>query len=278
MKKMIQFLKDTRGVVLIEFAFILPILLLLTFPMIDYARYILLQQKLIKVPYVWGDAITMSRPVEADTTLADINADATYLTQVLLDNSAGPDLVDTLPQLMLPFREAQGENLWQAVITHVRKPDPATPPQIEWQYDEDGRSFTASGRTSNVGVVSGFNNTTPATLPTGLINTMGDGEEIIVVEVSGVHRPITPIITALGIPFVSETTLNYTSYMRTRYGSLRYMWPNNCPPGNAECLTAATGPSTTPSGPSTTPSGPSTTPSGPSTTPSGPSTTPTLTP
>lgn len=240
MKKTFNLLKDNQGVVLIEFAFILPILLLLTFPMIDYARYVLLQQKLIKTAYVIGDAITMSRAVEVDTEVGDVVADATYLTELLFDNPNGKSLIDAVPQLMLPFREPTGKNYWQVVITMVRKPDPATgetagPPEIKWQYDEDSRSFNSGSVASNIGVVAAFNTNTPATLPTELMNTMGDGEEIIVVEVTGKHKAITPVLSALNIPFVSDDTLNYTSYMRARYGSLQYIWQINCPPTSTNC-------------------------------------------
>ncbi|MDG1287782.1 MAG: pilus assembly protein [Rickettsiales bacterium] len=235
MKKMSHFFKDNQGVVLIEFAFILPILLLLTFPMIDYARYVLLQQKIIKVAYVLGDSITISNPIDVATTAVDVAADPTYFQQLLLDDPNGPDLIDTLPQLMLPFREAPNENLWQVVISYVYKPDPGTPPQLMWQYDEDSRSFTAGSRVSNIGIVSGFTSPIDATLPTELINTMASTEGLIVVEVTGRHNPISPVMGALGIPFVSAEDLQYTSYMRTRYGDLQYMWANNCPPTSTVC-------------------------------------------
>lgn len=240
MKKLRNFLRDNHGVVMIEFAFIFPILLLLTFPTIDYARYILLQQKVIKAAYVFGDAVTMSRPIEADTKASDIAADSTYLTEALLNDPSGPDLVDTLPRLMLPFEEKSGQNMWQAIITHVRKP-PGGSPEVTWQYNEDTRDFTAtaysSGNThgSRIASGSGFNRHDPAALPTELLNSMGDNEELIAVEVTAHHKPITPLMGVINIPFVNETDMHYTSYMRTRYGSLQYMWSNNCPPTNVNC-------------------------------------------
>ena len=230
-----RFWGDCRAAVMIEFAFIFPILLLLTFPMIDYARYILLQQKVIKVAYVLGDAITMSRPIEVDTKQTDVDADSTYLTEKLLNDPVGPDLMDSLPQLLLPFTEPQGRNDWQVVVSHVRKPDDTTPPLLTWQFDEDSRSFDAGGRKAAVGVVSGFNNTTPANLPAELLGTMQAEEDVIVVQVTAKHVPITPILSALGIPFVSQDEVVYSSYMRARYGDLSFMWSNNCPPTSTNC-------------------------------------------
>ncbi|GEM_PF-4507824 len=228
MKKLRNFLKNNQGVVLIEFAFILPILLLLTFPMIDYARYVLLQQKVIKTAYVLGDAFTISNPIEADTDATDIATDGTRLTEAVF-----AELLGTVPQLMLPFREELGENLWQVVVSYVLRPAGGTP-QLIWQYDEDSDSFN-SGAPSNIGSVAAFNSPVNATLPIDLVSGIGDDEGFIVVEVTGRHEPITPILSALGIPFVSATDVRYTSYMRTRYGDLQYIWSNNCPPTSTVC-------------------------------------------
>lgn len=237
MKKLSSFWQHNKGSVLVEFAFILPILLILTFPLIDYARYILLQQKVIKTAYVIADAITMSREIDTTTTAADIAQKGDYMTNDLINSSgSGTDLIDSVPDLMQPFVEQPGDDRWQVVISHVRKPDAASPPLLTWQYDENSRSYTGAPQ-SSVGSVVGFNNTVPATLPAELISSMGDGENIIVVEVTARHDPIVPDLSGgiINAPFLGTTDVEYTAYMRARYGNLQYIWNVNCPPTSVNC-------------------------------------------
>ena len=52
-----------KGTVLIEFAFILPIILILTFSVIEYYRYLLTLQKVNKISSYISEAITMSLPL-----------------------------------------------------------------------------------------------------------------------------------------------------------------------------------------------------------------------
>ncbi len=243
--RMKRFIKNEKGVALIEFALILPILFLLTFPMIDYSRYILLQQKIIKTAYVLGDSITISRPIDALTVQDDpdgengINQDATYLVTELFDNPGGADLMDNVQALMLPFRESQRAgsaefNKFQVIVSHVRRPDATSVPQLTWQFNEDDNAFNGTAD-SLVGNVNGFGNTVPARLPDELLNGIDEGEGLIVVEVLANHVPITPNLVNLGVSFAAPQRLRYTSYMRTRYGDLSHIWRVFCTPVNSNC-------------------------------------------
>lgn len=237
--KMKQFFINNKGVVLIEFALILPILFLLTFPMIDYARYILLQQKAIKTAYVLGDAITMSNPIEVNTNATDIAQDATLLRQELFNNPGGSDLMDNVPQLFLPFRESTDSNnpdfnKWQVIVSYIYKETATSAPELKWQFNEDDNAFQGHAK-SRIGNVSGFGNSATPNLPTVLANSMEEEEGVIIVEVFANHTPITPVMSALGIPFISATEVDYTAFLRARYGNLEYMWDNNCPPTSTSC-------------------------------------------
>jgi len=239
-----RFFKNEKGLALIEFALVLPIIFALTFPMIDYARYILLQQKVIKTAYVLGDSITMSRPIDVLTRQSDgagnngVDQNADFLTVNLLNNSSGDDLMDTIPLLMSPFQEDPAgddmeSNRFQVIISHVLKPDDVTPPQLMWQFNEDDNAFDGTSD-SAIGNISGFGNPVTANLPDELTDGMQANENIIVVEVFANHLPITPDLSGgvLGLTFLAQQQLQYTSYMRARFGDLQYIWSVNCPPGN----------------------------------------------
>jgi hypothetical protein len=237
---MFQFMRklwgENKGATIIEFAFVFPILIIMTFPLIDYARYILLQQKVIKTAFVLGDSVSMSRPVDGSTTAADISQFGDYLTTELFDSTnGGVDLIDSIPDLMIPFQERNGENLWQVVISFVYRPDAGSPPLLYWQYDEDSRSFNGN-RPSQIGQVTGFPLAgSPAVLPPTLTASLQPNEGVVVVEVTATHVPIVPDLSGLGVPFITRTDLTHTSYMRARYGDLRYIWTINCPPTSTTC-------------------------------------------
>jgi hypothetical protein len=215
-----------HGSIMVEFAMIVPIFLILIFPVVDYSRYILIQQKAVKAAAFMGDAVAMSQAIEATTTQADIDTNGLLLKPEVL-----AEVVDTLDVLMMPFESeaTSGKELYQAVITQVyRAADGAA--RIGWQYDQNSKSFYGA-RESIVGVVGGAGDIgSPATLPAAIAATLDDGENLIVVEISALYRPITPDLQVINVPFLQEKQLKYTSYYRARYGNLRCVWNTYMPP------------------------------------------------
>jgi hypothetical protein len=201
-----EFAKHTGGTIAIEFALVLPIMLVLLFPTIDYARYILLQQKVIKAAYVMADSVAMSRPVETDTTQEDIDKDGTYLTEDLLR-----ELTDTVDILMAPFpADGDGGDRYQAEITQIFSDPASGVVGTGWSYDQNSQALVIGGGA--------------ATLPPSLQGNMDPGENLIRVRFTARYEPITPPLQGLGVPFLAQTTLEHTAYFRARYGDLRTVW------------------------------------------------------
>jgi hypothetical protein len=218
---------DNAGGIAIEFALVLPVFLTLCLPVVDYGRYILLQQKLVKAASFMADAVSLSSPIKADTTQADIDADGLYITQTAIAAS-----VNAINTLMLPFTQEQqgGANLYQAVITHVYK-DASGSPALGWQFDKNSQSFYDGTRQSDVGVIAGEGDIgSPANIPAVLANNLDDGENIIVAELSAQYDPITPVLGGLGVPFLQAQEVSYTAYYRARYGNLKCVWGVYMPP------------------------------------------------
>lgn len=221
-----KFLNEQGGIA-VEFALILPLMLVLCLPVVDYGRYMLMAQKLVKASSFMADAVSMSTPIADDTTQLDVDSDGLYITPTAL---AG--VVSSLNTMMIPFAQEQqgGEDMYQAVITHVYR-DSSGNPALGWQYDQNSQSFYNSARQSAVGVITGEGDVgSPANIPAGLANNMDAGENIIVAELTAKYKPITPLLGTLGVPYMEAQDIKYTAYYRVRYGNLKCVWGVYGPP------------------------------------------------
>ncbi len=242
-----------KGGVLVEYAFMLPLLILLSLPVVDYGRLILIRQKAVKTASFMADAVAMSREIANDTTAANVATDATYMTPQALQA-----IVSSLNVMMMPFPPEQpgGPDLYRAVITHVYKDPNTGGPVLGWQFDQNSMSFYDSNRISTVGLVANVSDIgKPANIPPSLANNLDDGENLIVAEVSVFFDPITPDLGVLGVPFLTQRWMTYTAYFRARYGNLKCVWQVYMPP-QPDCLPVSSGSSSTSSsggsGPTTT--------------------------
>ena len=143
-----RFLRESRGAILIEMAFAVPILLVLTLGCFDTARYILLHQKLDR----------------ASSTMADLVSRPTSISQTQIDSmfSAAVELVQPFPL------DTEG----RVIVTSISRAT-GDSTRIDWQHEGAG---TLSA-TSEIGDTPGA----VATLPTGF--TVREGENVIVAEV-----------------------------------------------------------------------------------------------
>lgn len=222
-----KFLTAETGGVMIEFAFILPIMLMLTFPVVDYSRYILLQQKLVKAASFMSDAASYSTPVDSTTTQQQIDQEGKYLTEASLRG-----IVNTINIHMMPFNPAQNaaDNRYQAILTHVYRDAASGAPVMGWQYDENSQSFAGNRSESTIGqITSAADIGSPATMPPEL-QTLEQGENLVVAEVFADYQPITPDLSTLGVRFLSAQRLSYRAFFRARNGNLRCIWQVYMPP------------------------------------------------
>ncbi|MCG8359304.1 MAG: pilus assembly protein [Kiloniellales bacterium] len=152
--RLLPFLAERRGAALIEFAFAVPIMVLLLLGTFDTARYVLLHQKLDR----------------AASTMADLVSRPTSISQAQIDS-----MFSAAGEQLQPFdMQLQG----RVIISSVSKA-PGDVAKIDWQYEGGG----ALSVTSDFGSSGGA-----ATLPDGFV--LRDGENLIVAEIFFDYEPM----------------------------------------------------------------------------------------
>lgn len=154
----VRFARDRKGLTLVEFAFLVPIMVTITLCSIEIGRYALLNQKL----------------QHAATSMADLAARDGALTVAQLDS-----LFSAVPSITQPFDFAsQG----RAIVTSVHAADDDDP-EVYWQRGGGG-TLTA---TSQIGA-PGNDANIPADLPARA------GDTIIVAEIFYEYHPLFDIL------------------------------------------------------------------------------------
>lgn len=179
MNKFALFANDC-GSVLVEFALVVPVLLLFFIGGVDLTRFILVNQKLEK----------------ATAAVADIIAQASGIQTSNLQ-----DLMTGVDDMMQPYPlSTNGRVIVTSVARTAASPAPLT---VRWQYCGAG-SLAA---TSRVGVVGG-NATIPAQI------TLALNDDIIVAEIYYNYTPI------FGRWILGNTNLYKVAYYKPRLGAL----------------------------------------------------------
>ena len=124
-----SFLGDRRGTILIEMAFAVPILLILTLGCFDTARYILLHQKLDR----------------AASTMADLVSRPTSISAAQIDS-----MFSAASELVLPFTLSTDGHVIVTSMSRVAG-DVA---RIDWQHTGGGSLSATSAIGSAVGAVA----------------------------------------------------------------------------------------------------------------------------
>jgi len=143
-----------RGIAAVEFALVLPILLILLLGGMDMTRYMLYHQKVERITFTVSDLVTQSQSV-TKTQMDDIALAASQIMQPFTFGSKGV-----------------------VIVSSVYKDSAAVYPTIRWQYVGGG----SLARASKVGILNG----TPA-LPAGL--TLNDKDNVIITETYYVFEP-----------------------------------------------------------------------------------------
>lgn len=118
---------ETEGIALIEFAMVVPVLLVLVFASVELARWILIVQKVDKATYVLTDLVGQYKPAsitgdinapghEHDTEIGLINLEKEVLTQV--------------DDMLAPFVKTSANN-YGIMLTSVQHS--GTTDRIRWQ-------------------------------------------------------------------------------------------------------------------------------------------------
>ncbi len=146
--------RDRRGMAAVEFAIILPFLILMLMGTVEVGRYVYLHLKLQNTAGNIADIVSRPNQVAA----SDLSK-----------------LFTATPVMLTPFEA--GERV-RVLVSGVVVPDPDDPPEVAWQADGGG-SLTAASEVGGVG--------DPANVPGGLVFFGGDA--VIVTEVVYDYQP-----------------------------------------------------------------------------------------
>lgn len=220
-----RFVRNERGVALIEFAFAFPILFLLIFGGIEVVRLMLIHQKLEKSGYVLGDVITQYLPAQTDP------AGSNEISVVEMTDNVFPLFTRTM--------DSYGAAADQMVIvTSLQRVTPDT--KIRWQ-------IAGGGTLADAAVVSVTNGLAPGAIDAGVkdtialfataptekasIDAMADAANVVVVEVFYMYRPILQTVLqgvggASGFNFfLSNQVYSKRMYFSPRNGVMRKLPP-----------------------------------------------------
>lgn len=147
-KRLHNWLKDSRGIAAIEFALAAPLLVTLLLGSADILRLMLLHQKVEKVAYTMADLVTQGEQITAGDMAEYYMAPA---------------------ELMDPFTFAENGRV---IITSVYRGDEDAVGKVRWRSEGGGTLV----RTSEIGEINA-----DATLPGGLV--LNTRDNVIVAEV-----------------------------------------------------------------------------------------------
>lgn len=154
-KYLLSLLKSTEGVAMVEFALVLPILLIMFLNGYEMNRYLIVHQKVEKVAYTVTDVVTQSSAL----TISQLN-----------------QILSAATELMNPYSFT---NDGVVILSSIYQSGTTNPPIIRWQYTGGG----SLAKTSLIGTAGGN-----ATLPSGF--TLNDRDNIIIAEVYYHYTPI----------------------------------------------------------------------------------------
>ncbi len=204
-QKILNLFKDCKASIAIEFAFLLPVLLMVAFPVIDYSRYILLQQKLIKTSSTIADSIAMSVPLNSENAT---NQQFEFSNAVLTE-----DLIRQFSELAAPLLSPYGtRNNFAVTISNIDVDAAGTPTQA-WRYERPaGKNATGNFDDSTQEIPNNDN------VPDELINSLEADDNLVRAEVSVRFEPFTP--NFLNFEPLEDRTVSSVHYYRSRYGNL----------------------------------------------------------
>lgn len=179
------------GVALVEFAFVLPLLILMLVGMLEITYYALVNQKLDKVANSMADFVTQGTTV----SVGDLNT-----------------FGQAVPQIMRPF-SFSGTVVFSSVANFTSRNGPCRRNRscVRWQQAILG---TDASRIGNVGAI--------ANLPSGY--TVLSGQNVIVAEA---YLQYSPLLTASSnfIPAFVPQTLYKIAVFKPRQGTLTTLNP-----------------------------------------------------
>lgn len=218
---------DKRGLALVEFALVLPLLLVLFFGIVELSRYILITQKLERSVYSMSNMTGQFVPITSADGSLEIDVDA-------IDNQIFPQFKKN----MEPYIADADRVAIVTSMSRVNNTGNNTSLKINWQRAGggtlsdsktvsilNGLKASAINSASENGVSAGTSPSFPSLanpeLMDGALKDMAVGENMIIVESFYKYRPIASnFLSGLGQATLAEQTLSSVVYSRPRFGDL----------------------------------------------------------
>lgn len=214
-----RLLRTAQGVALIEFAFVLPILMLLLFGALEISRAMIITQRVEKVAYALADVTSQYPPATAERLSGEIS-----------ETELRTNVFPQFERIMGTYADTTRQNM---ILTSVVREGATN--RIKWQI--------AGGGTLTRNVTSVVNGLAPSAIGVGVMNqtatfsgdgevaremqSSSDGENVIIAEIFYQYQPIwTQAIGAIPTSEGEEITiaraklLTKRMYFRPRNGSL----------------------------------------------------------
>lgn len=160
-------LRCNSGLALIEFAFTLPLLILLLFGSIEVARYIIITQRVDRATYAFGEVVTEN-----------------HLTNSLA-GAYMSNLLGAMSVILYPYATSTN---YVEFISDVSYSVTAGHPMVSWQCTGGGLA-----EPSKIGSTGGVANL--SSIPGNFI--LGAGDEVVITETYFQFAPITNIVSFL---------------------------------------------------------------------------------
>ncbi len=217
-------ISNQRGLALVEFAFVAPLLLALIFGVVELTRYIIILQKVERTTYALSNIVVQYLPAQYPAV-----SPSNEISEANINN----DAFAQISKMMSPYNNSADIS---TIITSVVKTDSAPPNDkiIEWQ-------IAGGGTLSNSDTFSIVNGVAPGAVSPAVRNTnaifnadiqttlvdMQKGENFIVVEVFYNYRPIvSDILSRFGAPSLAQTTIVSRNFAMPRQGNLLDLPPD----------------------------------------------------
>lgn len=180
-----SFLRAQEGLAFIEFAFLLPILVLLFYGIIEVTRFIQMHQKLDNAGHQLVDLLNQN----LNLSISSIN-----------------DLISTVPSMVAPF-DSEGVGV---IISSIEVPESQTEPVTLWQVISGpirGGSKVSAGKCEET------------TLPQ--IHLV-ERDQVLVVEMYLNYKPLVDNALVRGVLGLKEEGVYKINIARPRYGAFRF--------------------------------------------------------
>jgi Flp pilus assembly protein TadG len=192
-----KFLKDERGVTAIEFALVLPVVVLILLGCFEVPRFVLIFQKIARTSSGVADLVA-----QADEAITKRQMDDIY----------------TAGKIMMQPNDVVANG--RIYVSSINNPSGGTGVKITWQTNNGGAVATASKLGAEGSDPTGK-------LPAALVPATN--EEVLAAEVFFNYQPIFSTLIYQG------SQLYMVSYTRPRNKNLMTKPPAACPAGVAQC-------------------------------------------